>query len=274
MMSKGRKARLCLLLAGALSMGLAACSRDTRTVRRPSPMTLPEGAHGPLDRPGAIPGGVPRPEFEGPPVLAVAQGSRFKGVFAPSDEGQLANAMWQALVSPDPEETVDWTNPATGAAGSVKVRQAYLINVENVTGGRMWAPTGIDTSHVLDPASGEYAVARPAVNVRLAPSTEGWLAKKLTKGTVVTALGREPVSDWLLVARRGVVQGYVYAPLLEARGDEGLTLAGGASRRPVLCRDFRQSATLGGRADEWDGAACRAGDGRWQVVEDVLNFSG
>lgn len=263
-MSRGRRAGVCLLMAGMLALGLAACSSKQRTVRRPSPMTVPERPQGPYAPPGA----------KGSPVLAAAQGSRFETVFAPSDQNRLAQAMWRALVSPDPDQTEDWTNPATGAAGSVKVRQAYLINVENVTGGRMWAPTGIDTSHVLDPASGEYVVARAAVNVRMGPDQNAWLAEKLVKGTVVTALGREPVGDWLLVARRGVVLGYMYAPLLEARGDEGLTLAGGAARRPVLCRDFRQTASVRGRADEWEGAACRAQDGYWQVVKDVLNFAG
>ncbi|MFP4003933.1 MAG: SH3 domain-containing protein [Alphaproteobacteria bacterium] len=251
------------LLPGSLAVLVAACAGDetqqsSRDFRSPVP--------------GAA---VQEAEERGPLVIDAAQGSRLENVFVTSDTERLSRALWKALVSPDPEKSIEWANPATGAAGEVKVRKAYLTNVENVRGGRMWAPTGLDTAHVLDPAQGEFTVTGSTVNVRVAPSLKGARVAQLGRGTVVDALGREGKNNWLLVARRGNVLGYIYAPLLESRGGDDLMLAGAAARRPVLCRDFEQSVIMpNGVRDEWESSACRAKDGDWRVVEDVLGFTG
>jgi surface antigen len=254
------------LLPGAAALVLTACASGgqqtaARQYRAPQPGQMaPQVAAG---------------EDRGPLVIDAAAGSRIKNVFVTSDTERLSRALWQALVSPDPERSVGWANPATGAAGAINVRQAYLTNVENVRGGRLWSPTGLDTSRVLEPAQGEYTVTGASVNVRLAPSLKGLKAAQLGRGMVVDALGREPEKNWLLVARRGVVLGYIFAPLLESRGGDDLMLAGGASRRPVLCRDFEQTVLMpNGVKDEWENSACRASDGEWRVVDDVLGFTG
>lgn len=254
-----------VLLVASLILGLAACA--TERPRRTA------GTLAPAPVPGmAAQGQVPE---SGPLVAGAASGSRIENIFVTSDTERLSRALWLALVSPDPEASVKWDNPATGAAGEIGVRQAYLTNVENVRGGRLWSHAGLDTSHVLEPAQGEYSVRGAAVNVRLAPSLDGAAAEKLGHGMVVDALGREPGQDWLLVARRGVVLGYVFAPLLEARGGEELMLAGGAARRPVMCRDFEQTVVMpNGVTDRWESSACRTAGGEWRVVDDVLGFTG
>lgn len=253
-----------LLLPGGLALALVACASDEPRPARPLQAPLPEAA-----------GQEAAPDESGPAVVDAAAGSRIENVFVTSDTDRLSQALWQALVSPDPEKSVDWANPATGAAGAITVRQAYLTDVENVGGGRLWSPTGLDTAYVLEPAQGEYTVTGSAVNVRLAPSLKGARVAKLSHGTVVDALGRESKSNWLLVARRGVVLGYVYAPLMESRGGDDLMLAGAAPRRPVLCRDFEQTVIMpNGVRDKWENSACRAGDGQWRVVDDVLGFAG
>jgi len=251
------------LLSGLLILTVAACAseapRRTAGMRGPASATVTrETADDPR-----------------PAVIDAAAGSRIENVFVTSDTDRLSRALWQALVSPLPQKTVNWDNPATGAMGTIDVRQAYLTNVENVRGGRLWAPPGLDTSFVLEPAQGEYTVNGGGVNVRLGPSLQGRKADKLGRGMVVDALGRESKNNWLLVARRGVVLGYVYAPLLESRGGDDLMLAGGSSRRPVMCRDFEQNVTMpNGVKDAWENSACRARDGGWRVVEDVLGFTG
>ena len=122
----------------------------------------------------------------------------------------------------------------------------------------------IDYNHVYETELGLYAVTRNA-NVRAGPATNAKILEVLPSGAGVDAIGRVVGAPWLLVAQTGKIRGFVHESLLiKAPGTE-LELAGGPHRRPVLCREFKQSIAIFSQTDAWTGAACQSGS-NWRLA--------
>ncbi len=197
-------------------------------------------------------------------VPYVAFGSNYERALGQRDAYQISGAFLSAMAS-EPNTSMNWSARRTGAHGMVIAGDAYLRDVDFARGRRLNAPIGLYTDHPLEPTQGDYEV-KQNTNVRLGPNTNSPIVNTLTEGTVLEAAGRVRGQQWLLMARGGAVIGYMYEPLLEQRDGGDLLLAGGTSRTPTYCRDYRQTLRLpGGIDDSWSGTACRDRQGRWYI---------
>ncbi len=192
--------------------------------------------------------------------------STLAGALNSADRALALATMEKALNSPA-SAPLFWRSAASeagGASGIVRPGRAFLLGL---TEGRtaIEAPVGLHTGTALETALGQYVLRRNG-NVRLAPTTTARRLTTLARGTRVKALGRDNATDWYLVARDGVVLGYVYGPLLRKVAGEDLVLAGGPSVVPTYCRSFSYDLRLGdGRKESVQGVACRSSDGRWSL---------
>ena len=128
---------------------------------------------------------------------------------------------------------------------------------------------GLFLSHRYETALGQYVMTRNG-NVRFGPSTETQVAQTLRSGDGVDVVGKVVGAPWMLVAVNDQIIGFVYESLLTPRPGRDLTLAGGPTRKPFLCREFYQTMSIGARADRWGGAACDHGGG-WRLVGPTPN---
>ncbi|WP_426153173.1 SH3 domain-containing protein [Pseudomonas sp. DC3000-4b1] len=143
-----------------------------------------------------------------------------------------------------------------------------------------------------------------SANLRSAPDSNAEKVGGLPPSSTFTALGRTH-NDWIMVGRRGVTVGYVYAPLVEAIAPKPMKAASGiVSQAPVdsatdldkldaasaaregvdldaidakpvedtltaqtTCRtvDYDVKAK-GGAAEKQTVKACQAGDGAWELI--------
>ncbi len=197
-------------------------------------------------------------------VPGVAYGSRYDHALRGRDINEMSGAFLAAMAGPE-NTTAQWANRRSGASGMVTAGEAYLRNVDFARGRRLNAPIGLYTDYPLEPAQGDFEVKSNA-NVRLGPNTDSPVLNTITEGTVLEAAGRVRGQDWYLMARGGAAIGYMYGPLLEQRDGGDLLLAGGTSRTPTYCRDFRQTMRVpGGGDDSWSGTACRDRGNLWIV---------
>ncbi len=234
----------------------------------------------------------PRPAASGVTVEDAALGSTLGSRLTGSMEREMAQAMGLALTSPELRPTATWVLDST-RRGSVRAGPAFLTGVETAVGGRLEAPLGIVTDYVLEPLD-QSKVTTVNANVRLGPSTDFGKSEVVAKGTAVSLLGKVRGEDWVLIAMKNRVLGYMFRPLLteparpqtelqdEPRviGGQGISLdddfglAGGVARRPVLCREFEQSVDTGaGRPERWTGIACEQEPRRWRVVPDLVDVT-
>jgi hypothetical protein len=184
------------------------------------------------------------------------------------DRARLFAAMGQALAAENDQPNVAWRG---GARGAIEAGPPFLRGVEAIHTPRLTAPVRLDTASRLEPESGTFETTAN-VNVRLGPATGFERVDTLPAGTVVDAFGRtvDTGEPWLLIGRRDRAFGYMAARFLDARGSDALALAGGVARRPELCRPFRQEIVMpDGRADRWQGVACRTERG-WRVMQEFV----
>lgn len=164
----------------------------------------------------------------------------------------------------------------TGAAQSWRGRRANgvvtphsyaLANLKADPARRIEASRGdLELTHVVETELGQYVLTRNS-NIRTAPGTHGKAVEVLPSGSGVDVVGRVRDRNWMLIAVKDVVRGYVFGDLLiKAPGSE-LELAGGPMRKPVLCRDFTQRVNIYSERAEWSGAACNDGTG-WRPARE------
>ncbi len=209
-------------------------------------------------------GGSSRRAMPDEVLAGVAYGSSYRSYITGRDERQMSRAFRVAMDSPVGADAT-WRTRRTGSRGEITGGEAYLLNVDYARGRRLIAPIGLYTNYPLEPAQGDYQLSSNT-NVRLGASTSSPIADTLDEGTVVEAAGQVRGRDWMLMARDGIIIGYMYSPLLELREGGDMLLAGGSARTPTYCRSYSQSLFLSnGIDDRWTGAACRNTRGRWYI---------
>lgn len=200
-------------------------------------------------------------------VYGAERGSVFEPVLTGDDKRSLAEATGRLLRGNTGFGSAGWAAPS-GANGQVSVGAPYLIGLDANAGARIPAPSGIDTSIALSPASGNFKTVKNA-NVRLGPNTDAAVAQTLPAGTVVRAYGYAKDLGWYLVGEADAILGYTSAELLEAAGGNEPLLAGGKPKRPRLCRDLSMTLTMAdGRKDAWSNLVCTRDDGTWEVPKE------
>lgn len=138
--------------------------------------------------------------------------------------------------------------------------------------------------------------ATQSANVRSAPSTDADKVGGLSVGSTFTAIGRTD-NDWIMVGRRGVSIGYVYAPLVKPASTPAKT-AGTQAAQPATdldaldvasakqqgfdldsisvvdekivaqttCRTVNYSVNAQGSQETQTVQACQAADGAWELI--------
>jgi len=183
-------------------------------------------------------------------------GSRYGQNLTESDRIKQAEATVAAMSEGDGSATVDWTNPETGAKGTVSAGptegEVVMLELEAVDG--------------IELINANYR-AEVDSNVRARPTTQSPVVDGLRKGETFQAVGKAVGSDWILVARDGKALGFVYAELvastqLTKMGDEP---ALSVFELTIRCRDVqREARTAGGGAYQEAGRYCTDIVNSWQ----------
>lgn len=176
------------------------------------------------------------------------------------DQEALASAFNRAMTTGGAQA---WSG--SSARGVVEPLEYAVANLKADPAARIQAARGdIDLAQVMETELGLYVLTRNS-NIRLGPGADAKAVEVLPSGTGVEVVGRVNDRNWMLVAVGDIIRGYVFGDLLiKAPGSE-LELAGGPMRKPVLCRNFRQSVDIYSDKVEWRGAACNDGTG-WRLA--------
>lgn len=184
-------------------------------------------------------------------ALGAAAGSALGCKLQKNDRDKAERAVEQAVLTGQDQS---WSNPETGASGSVDV------DGDLARAGLAGLKMGPD----VEPASnytsvGAAYVASNTVNVRAAPSTGAAILNRLGAGQRVWIPAQVAGQPWLLVSDGGVAQGYVSAPLM---------------RRAVAtqvaannCKLVTQTVNVPGEASQSEKLqACKGSDGNWSMT--------
>lgn len=148
-----------------------------------------------------------------------------------------------------------WSNPETGASGSVVSTPISSDSGPSLAGLRL-AP-GVELASGYESAPTSYQ-APSALNLRARPSKTAKVVGKLQAGEVVNVIGRVSGSAWVLVARNGIGAGYASEAALRA-----------LTRSPPSgpqCRAVEQTIrTADGQAQVQHYTACRNESGDWVI---------
>ncbi len=125
-----------------------------------------------------------------------------------ADQQAVSQRAGMALASARDGETINWSNPETGASATLtpletrtESREVPLLRQKNVA-----APPALDLI-------GETWHATKSANLRAAPGTDSEVVGGLQPGERFQAIGRVSGSDWIMVGRNNRSIGYVHGSL-------------------------------------------------------------
>ncbi|MBI1365752.1 MAG: SH3 domain-containing protein [Alphaproteobacteria bacterium] len=193
--------------------------------------------------------------------LGYASGSALGAGLGPREEAALARAFAAAMETGVSGAPTAWSSG--DYQGSVTPGGRLVAGLKPDDGAMLPVSAPIDLSFPLETELGLYAVTSTA-NVRAGPSLKARVLGQLGAGTAVDVVGKTPREPWMLVAVDGKLRGYVHQSLMIRAPGADLTLAGGPTRTPVLCRPFEERLAYRGESDRWTGVSCKR-DGRWRV---------
>ena len=191
-----------------------------------------------------------------------ASGSPLGAQLSRSEENALQAAFVSAM---EDGEAKSWRENAT--TGSIEPGAQQVGNLRFDPAALMAFRPGLRLSRAFETDLGDFVLTRNA-NVRFGPSTEYKVAETLSSGDGVEVVGKVVDAPWMLVAIDNEVRGFVFEDLMVRRPGTELELAGGPTRRPLLCRTFQQSMTVRGVVDQWTGVACKEESG-WRLPPPV-----
>ncbi len=196
-----------------------------------------------------------------------ASGSTLGASLSGRDVAALNEAFVEALDKTPAGGRATWSGP--GASGAITPGARRAGNLRADPNELLEFRPGLKLSHLYETDLGDFVLTRNS-NVRYGPSTDEKVAEVLPSGTGVEVIGRVVGEPWMLIARDGVISGFVFEDLMVRRPGTELELAGGPTRRPRLCRSFAQTLSVDGRTDRWSGVACDAGSG-WVLSAPARN---
>jgi len=199
------------------------------------------------------------------------------------DKQALAASTHQALAS---GETVQWTSDHSGA--QAQIREVSHKTVEQQA--QLKRSPVIAKADNLAVLNQPYRALRSA-NLRAAPDTRAEKVGGFRVGQSFTALGKTQ-NDWVAVGRKGVLVGYVYAPLVAPvaqaqtdaatdldnisvaqAGSQGFDLDALEPAQPVtetvavqtVCRTMQYEVKTAQGQESKTVDACQAVDGAWDI---------
>lgn len=231
---------------------------------------------------------------------ALAGGYLGKTIGAKLDERDrqaLAQQTQQALQYAQDGQSSQWDSTHSGAS-------ATITPVKTET---MQRQVAVKRAPQIQPVANMTLINKPyraikSANVRSAPNVNAQKVGNLPVETTFTAIGRTE-NDWIMVGRRGVTVGYVYAPLVaqiqtapsqgrasQAVADtatdlDNLDLAGASSKgidldaidldavpleqqvaAQTTCRTLNYDVSAKGSHETQTVKACQAVDGAWELI--------
>lgn len=168
-----------------------------------------------------------------------------------SDRRALSAAFVQAMETGETRQwrggnAVGFVSPGDYSFGNLLADQTRRIPVIR---------KDIVRDETVETELGQYVLVRNS-NIRLGPGTDFAKLQTLSSGEGVEGVGAVIGKPWMLIAKDGVIIGYVHQNLVTKAPGTELELAGGPHRRPALCRSFSQRMNIYSSRDEWEGAAC------------------
>jgi len=161
------------------------------------------------------------------------------------DKQALAVSTEQALTS---GKTVQWQSEHSGA--SAKIREVSSKTV--VRDAQLKRSPVVAKTNNLAVLNQQYQAVKSA-NLRAAPDARSEKVGGLRVGQSFTALGKTQ-NDWLAVGRKGVLVGYVHAPLAASL----------ATAQSNVATDLDSISTAQGQESKTVNA-CQAADGAWDL---------
>jgi len=205
------------------------------------------------------------------------------------DRQTLAQQTQQVLDHGQDGQPIVWESDHSGASASITPSATQLEN----------RPVEIAHTPKVQPVRNmtllnEQYVTVKSANVRNAPDLSAEKIGGLPAGTLFTAVGRTD-NDWILVGRRGVSIGYVYAPLVQSAAAwtppgspidlDRIEVAGAANQgveldavdldampvprqvsAQVKCRTLNYDISADGSREQQSMRACQAPDGAWEIT--------
>ncbi|KAF1054258.1 MAG: hypothetical protein GAK43_00987 [Stenotrophomonas maltophilia] len=232
-------------------------------------------------------------------VGALAGGALGKTIGAKMDESDrqaLALQTQHALEASRDGQATTWTSSHSGATGQITPLKTESEN-RQVTVKRLPRVQAVPNMAVLNKP---YRAVKSA-NIRNAPSNDAEKVGGLQPNTTFTAIGRTD-NNWIMVGRRGVTVGYVYAPLVAEVSTPAPTVKAGqavAAAAPATdldaldakskgadldavdldaapvqdtltaqttCRTVNYNIQAKGASEQQTVKACQAGDGAWELI--------
>lgn len=214
-----------------------------------------------------------------------------------SDRQALAQQTQQALQNSLDGQSSQWTSAHSGATATITPVKTETVQRQ----------VSVKRSPKVQPVANMTLINKPyraikSANVRNAPNLNAEKIAGLPASTTFTAIGRTN-NDWIMVGRRGVTIGYVYAPLVElvkaspaktntnnvvadkATDLDSLEVASAASKgfdldavdldaapleqqvaAQATCRTLNYDVTAKGSSEQQTVKACQAADGAWELI--------
>lgn len=231
---------------------------------------------------------------------ALAGGYLGKTIGAKLDERDrqaLAQQTQQALQYTQDGQSSQWTSAHSGATATITPVKTETVQRQ----------VAVKRAPKVQPVANMTLINKPyrsikSANVRNAPDLNAQKVGGLPADTTFTAIGRTD-NDWIMVGRRGVTIGYVYAPLVEqvkpatvqgsatravadtATDLDSLDLASASSKgfdldaidldaTPIeqqvaaetTCRTLNYDVSAKGNRETQTVQACQAADGAWELI--------
>ncbi|WP_120994389.1 SH3 domain-containing protein [Stutzerimonas urumqiensis] len=221
-------------------------------------------------------------------------GKAFGAQLDERDRQALAEQTQRALQNAEDGQSTQWSSTHSDAKATITP-----IKTETVT-----RQVAVKRAPSVQPVANMTLINQPyrtlkSANVRSAPDLNAEKVGGLPTGTTFTAIGLTD-NDWIMVGRRGVTIGYVYAPLVAkieqqttqqtAAADTATDLdsldAASASSQGIdldaidldaapveqtvaaqaTCRTISYDVTTQGSSEQQTAKACQAADGAWELI--------
>ena len=190
-------------------------------------------------------------------ALGAAAGSAVGCKLQKNDRDKAERAVQDAVLTGNDQS---WTNPETGASGTVEVEDGGTSTGSG--GGAALADVqfrdGVDPVDRFRSVNAAY-VATANVNIRQAPTTAAPIRGRIMNGQRVWIPARVANQQWYLVSDGGVAQGYVSAPLMKP--------AVATQIAANNCRVVTQTVNVPGQGEQSEKMqACKGSDGNWSMT--------
>lgn len=191
----------------------------------------------------------------------------------------------QQMLNQGVEQTVSWQSEHSGAQATITPVKT-TTKPQEIKVQRMAAVQAVPNMKLIN----QTYIANKSANVRNAPNNNASKVGGLALGSSFTAIGRTD-NNWIMVGRKGVTVGYVYAPLvgpkpavvaqavstatdLDAMDDvvakqQGFdldTIETSQISAQTSCKTLEYKVTAKGKSNSEQVEACQSADGAWELI--------